>query len=76
MSQTYGSYCNPKIHKKNTMIIKFQKTILKFDTGLPSRKMSKNTNDHEQWGEIVFEKEGSLLSTVLLLIFHEKFVKT
>ena len=58
------------------MIIKFQRPTLKFDTGLPSRKASKNTNDHEQWGEIVFEKEGSLLSTVLQLIFQEKFVKT
>ena len=62
--------------KKSTMIIKFQKTTLKFDTGLPSRKTSKNTNDHEQWDEIVFEKEVSLLSTVLILIFHEKFMKT
>ena len=63
--------------KKSTMIIKFQRPTLKFDTGLPSRKASKNTNDHEQWGEIVFEKEDSyLLSTVLLIIFHKKVVKT
>ena len=43
------------------MIIKFQKTTWKFDTGLPSWKAGKNTNDQVQWGEIVFEKEDSYL---------------
>ena len=49
------------------MIIKFQVTTLKFDTGLPTRKTSKNKNEHEQWVEIVFKKEDSLLLMSIVL---------
>ena len=54
------------------MIIKFQKTTLKFDTGLLSWKVGKNTNEHVQWGEIVSEKEDSLLSTVFHINISRK----
>jgi hypothetical protein len=58
--------------KKSTMIIKFQKTTLKFDTGLLSWKVGKNTNDHVQWGEIVSKKGILYHRPHYIIIFHGK----
>ena len=54
------------------MIIKFQKPTLKFDTGLLSWKVGKNTNDHVQWGEIVSKKGILYHRPYYIIIFHGK----